>query len=63
MAGKGRSRVPGHALIWMAVVRAQCECGEDFRIRQDESQGRRSSALQDQLMDMHSEHLGWVRGR
>lgn len=59
----GRSRVRGHALIWMAVVRAQCECGADFRIRPDEAEGRRDAALQDELMDQHSDHLAWIRSK
>ena len=52
-----RPRRKGHALIWMSVTRAQCECGLDFRLRLAQIVGKEDEELQDMLMDEQAEHI------
>lgn len=51
------ARVYGHALVWVAVTRAKCECGKEFKIPDDEAAGRADGTVQDWLMDEHRQHL------
>lgn len=54
-------RLRGHGLIWMGTTRAQCECGTDFKIEEDDCKGCLTAYLQDVLMDRHSDHIKSVQ--
>lgn len=55
------SRVSGHALIWMAVTRATCECGRDIRIDPESAAEMTPARVTNFLLDAHSDHLAAVR--
>ena len=52
-----KPRRTNHALVWMAVTKAKCECGELLEIPLDECKDRAASTIRDWLMDAHSEHI------
>lgn len=54
------ARVQGHALVWMAVSRGQCECGMDFELDDDARKDRSPSSMRDMVMDAHSLHIGVI---
>ncbi len=56
-----KSRVKGHALAWIAITKAGCECGERFEIPIDEARERAENTVRDWLMDEHSLHIAAVR--
>ena len=52
-----KPRVAGHALAWMAITRAKCQCGKFFEIPHDEAKDRSEKTVWDWLLDEHSEHM------
>lgn len=54
-----KPRLQGHALIWMAVSRGQCECGQDFVA----APGGSDDEARNEVFDAHSEHLAFMRDR
>lgn len=58
-----KSRVRGHALVWVAITKAGCECGAKFEIPQSEAADRAEATVRDWLMDEHSDHLAAIRQR
>lgn len=56
-------RPRGHALIWMAITRGQCECGEDLVIPAEDAEGSSDDEVRDMVLDRHSDHLVVIRER
>lgn len=52
-----KPRMRGHALTWVAITRAGCECGKQFEIPADEAKDRSDKTIKDWLLDEHSLHL------
>jgi len=52
-----KPRRENHALIWMAMTRAKCECGKMFEVPRDECAGKAPGAVRDRLIDEHAEHI------
>lgn len=46
-----------HRIVWMAITRANCECGEKFEIASDDATELSDSQAQDILLDRHTQHV------
>lgn len=57
------ARVPGHALAWLGVLRANCACGERITLTLQDIEGCTDTEVRDLLMDQHAAHLTWVKER
>ena len=57
------ARVKGHALIWMAITKASCECGRNFAVDIESMIGMNDNRLKDALLDFHSDHIAAVSQR